>query len=121
MSENQSFTPPSFPLAAYRQRTAALTIAGGGVVTGSFQNFDTRFMRDALGRLGECLRANASVNPDALMFGSDLPTQRARRPFEPNDMALIRASIDPALEREVLFDNAVAFYRPRAAAPMPSR
>ena len=59
------------------------------------------------------IRALAAANPDSLMFGSDLPSQRARRPFEPQDMDLIRDNIDPALERKVFFDNAVRFYRPR--------
>jgi predicted TIM-barrel fold metal-dependent hydrolase len=60
------------------------------------------------------IRAIAAANPESLMFGSDLPSQRARRPFEPADIDLIRANIDPALERKVFWDNAVAFYRPAA-------
>ena len=234
VSENQGFMPPSFPVDDYRKRIENLGIVAGAVVTGSFQNFDTTFMRDALARFGptfvgvvqipadtsdadilaldaigvrgvrfnlvrggsadiadldrvarrvhelaswhvelyadakdlapvfasirqlpavsiahlglstaglpallrlaECgmrvkatgfgrvdlnvsaaIRALSSANPDCLMFGSDLPSQRARRPFEPNDMAIIRASIDPALERKVFYENAVAFYKPRAA------
>jgi predicted TIM-barrel fold metal-dependent hydrolase len=62
------------------------------------------------------IKAIAAANPESLMFGSDLPSQRARRPFEPADMDLIRANIDPALERRVFYDNAVRFYRPRAGA-----
>jgi predicted TIM-barrel fold metal-dependent hydrolase len=235
VSENQGFMPPSFPVEDYRSRTAGLGIAGGVVVTGSFQNFDTAFMRDALAKFGPtfvgvaqlpadiadaeileldaigvrgvrfnmvrggsadigdldrvarrvydlarwhvelyadakdlapafdtvsrlpaisiahlgisteglstllrlvergmkvkatgfgridmdpvpAIRAIVKANPESLMFGSDLPSQRARRPFEPADMDLIRANIDPALERQVFYDNAVAFYRPRARA-----
>ncbi len=237
VSENQGFMPPSFPVEDYRSRTAGLGIAGGVVVTGSFQNFDTAFMRDALAKFGPAfvgvaqlpsdiadaeilaldaigvrgvrfnlvrggsagiedldrvarrvfeiarwhvelyadakdlaadavfatvsglpatsiahlglsteglptllklvergmkvkatgfgridtdpapaIRAIVAANPDALMFGSDLPSQRARRPFEPADIDLIRASIDPAMERKVFYDNAVAFYRPRERA-----
>jgi predicted TIM-barrel fold metal-dependent hydrolase len=62
------------------------------------------------------IQAIVAANPDSLMFGSDLPSQRARRPFEPADMDLIRANIDPALERKVFYDNAVGFYRPREHA-----
>ena len=234
VSENQGFMPPSFPVQDYRARTAGLGIAGGVVVTGSFQNFDTAFMRDALARLGPAfvgvaqlpsdiadaqimaldaigvrgvrfnlvrggsagiedldrvarrvhdlahwhvelyadakdlaadavfdtvsrlpavsiahlglsiaglptllqlvergmkvkatgfgridmdpapaIRAIVAANPDSLMFGSDLPSQRARRPFEPGDIDLIRANIDPSLERKVFLENAAAFYRPR--------
>src|SRR5690606_25053734 len=46
------------------------------------------------------IQAIVAANPDSLMFGSDLPSQRARRPFEPADMELIRANIDPAVERK---------------------
>jgi predicted TIM-barrel fold metal-dependent hydrolase len=59
------------------------------------------------------LRELARVNPDCLMFGSDLPSQRARRPFLPSDMDLIRDTLGDAVARKVFRDNAVAFYRPR--------
>jgi len=58
------------------------------------------------------IRALAKANPDCLMFGTDLPSQRARRPFLPTDVDLLRDSLDPALHRKVFFDNAVKFYRP---------
>ncbi|HEY8428610.1 MAG TPA: amidohydrolase family protein, partial [Sandaracinaceae bacterium] len=64
---------------------------------------------------GPAIEAIVKANPDALMFGTDLPSQRARRPFEPADIDLIRAHIDPPLERKVFFENAVSFYRPRQA------
>jgi predicted TIM-barrel fold metal-dependent hydrolase len=232
VSENQGFTPPSFPVEDYRGRTAGLGIAGGVVVAGSFQNFDTTFMHDALAKFGPtfvgvaqlpadvsdadiaaldaigvrgvrfnlvrggsagiehldrvarrvhdvarwhvelyadareladvfdtvsrlpavsiahlglseagmptllklvergmmvkatgfgridmdpapAIRAIVAANPDSLMFGSDLPSQRARRPFEPADIDRIRANIDPALERKVFLENALRFYKPR--------
>jgi predicted TIM-barrel fold metal-dependent hydrolase len=59
------------------------------------------------------LREIARENPDSLMFGSDLPSQRARRPFEPADIDLIRDTLGDALARKAFWDNAVAFYRPR--------
>jgi hypothetical protein len=46
------------------------------------------------------------------MFGTDLPSQRARRPFEPADMDLIRDTLGDALWRKVAYENAAAFYRP---------
>ena len=232
VSENQGFMPPSFPVEDYRKRTEGLGIVAGAVVAGSFQNFDTSFMRDALAKLGPtfvgvaqlpadipdaeiraldaigvrgvrfnmvrggsagiedldrvarrvydvarwhvelyadakdlrpvfdtvarlpaisiahlglsteglptllrlvergmtvkatgfgriemdvqaAIKALVKANPDCLMFGSDLPSQRARRPFEPADIDLIRSSIDPRLERKVFYENALAFYKPR--------
>lgn len=60
------------------------------------------------------LRDLAKANPECLMFGTDLPSQRARRPFLPSDVDLIRESLDQSLWRKVFVDNAVAFYRPRS-------
>ena len=232
VSENQGFMPPGFPVEDYRKRTQGLGIVAGVVVTGSFQNFDTAFIRDALVKFGPtfvgvaqlpadvpdaeiraldaigvrgvrfnlvrggsagiedldrvarrvhdlarwhvelyadakdlqpvfdtvsrlpaisiahlglstqglptllrlvergmkvkatgfgridmdvpaAIKALTTANPDCLMFGSDLPSQRARRAFEPADIDLIRSSIDPSLERKVFYTNALAFYRPR--------
>ena len=59
------------------------------------------------------LRDLANVNADCLMFGTDLPSQRARRPFLPSDMDLIRDTLGDALARKAFCDNALAFYRPR--------
>jgi len=61
----------------------------------------------------EGIRALVKANPDGLMFGTDLPSQRARRPFLPSDIDLLRDNIDADLVRKVFFDNAVQFYRPQ--------
>jgi predicted TIM-barrel fold metal-dependent hydrolase len=50
-----------------------------------------------------------ALDPDRLMFGTDLPGTRARRPFEPADLELV-ARIAP----QALADTARAWYRPRA-------
>jgi len=62
------------------------------------------------------LRDLAKANPDCLMFGTDLPSQRARRPFMPSDIDLIRESIDEKLWRKLFYDNAVEFYNPTKRA-----
>ncbi len=59
------------------------------------------------------MTALAAANPECLMFGSDLPSQRARRPFAVSDIDLIREAVGEELAPQVLFDNAVSFYRPR--------
>ena len=61
------------------------------------------------------MSALAAANPECLMFGSDLPSQRARHPFAVSDIDLIRDAVGDALVPQVLFDNAVSFYRPRIA------
>jgi predicted TIM-barrel fold metal-dependent hydrolase len=60
----------------------------------------------------DALKAIAGVNPEALIFGTDLPSTRAQRPFAPADIELIRNELGPALAPSVLYGNAVALYRP---------
>lgn len=223
---NQGYLPEPFTVEDYRARTSALPIAGGAVVSGSFQAFDQTYLVDALQRLGPAfvgvtqlpatvdddeilrlhgagvravrfnlhrggseyletlarrvaelagwhvelyvdardlpdlprlprlsvdhlglsreglpallrlvergarvkatgfgrgdldvpatLRAIAAVSPDALMFGTDLPSTRAPRPFADADVDLIRDALGDDLARRALHDNALAFYGSRS-------
>lgn len=52
-----------------------------------------------------------AANPEALMFGSDLPSTRAPRPFEAADLTLIGEALGDAAARAVLWDNPRQFYR----------
>ena len=49
---NDGYLPPPFTVADYCRRVADLPIAGGAVVSGSFQAFDQTYLRDALAALG---------------------------------------------------------------------
>ena len=62
--------------------------------------------------VAEALRAVSKVNPGALLFGTDLPSTRARRPFEPADIDLIRDALGEDNARLALYDNGLALYRP---------
>ncbi|MCB4824065.1 amidohydrolase family protein [Roseicella aerolata] len=53
----------------------------------------------------------AAVAPAALMFGTDLPSVRAARPFAPTDIDLLRSVLGETLARAALHDTARAFYR----------
>lgn len=57
------------------------------------------------------LRDLHSANPEALMFGTDLPSTRAPRPFREEDIRLVRDVLPDAGARRVLHDNAAAFFR----------
>lgn len=57
------------------------------------------------------MRAILDVNPAALMVGTDLPSTRARRPFEDADHALIRDTLDPEEVDAVFWGNAADFYQ----------
>ncbi len=61
---------------------------------------------------GPVMREISATNPNALMFGTDLPSTRARRPFRDEDVATVVEALGEDLARKVLHDNAVAFYRP---------
>lgn len=60
------------------------------------------------------IKAITDINPNALMFGTDLPSTRAVRPFSDNDVKLLTESVDDDTTRKVLYENAVSFYRPSA-------
>ena len=60
----------------------------------------------------QAIRALSSVNPTALMFGTDLPSTRAKRPFEDSDLdTLLEALGDSNLAEKVLYRNALEWYR----------
>lgn len=61
----------------------------------------------------KALEAIAKRNPSALMFGTDLPSTRAKRPFEVADIALVRQVLGAQISRKVMWTNAVELYRPK--------
>lgn len=50
------------------------------------------------------------TNPDALMFGTDLPSTRAKRPFEYGDVELIQQLFDEKAADHILYKNAHQWY-----------
>ncbi|MEE4379700.1 MAG: amidohydrolase family protein [Candidatus Competibacteraceae bacterium] len=59
----------------------------------------------------QAIRAIVSINPNALLFGTDLPSTRALRPFQDQDITLIRDTLSSAIAEKVLYHNAMTFYR----------
>jgi len=59
------------------------------------------------------LKEICSANPHSLMFGTDLPSTRATRPYSDEDLLLIPETLGDEMARKVLYENAVAFYRPK--------
>ena len=56
------------------------------------------------------LKSIYEVNPDALMFGTDLPSTRAKRPFEFADIELIQQLFDEQATDKILYKNAIQWY-----------
>lgn len=50
------------------------------------------------------------TNPDALMFGTDLPSTRAKRRFERADIELIQSIFDEKATDKILYTNAKNWY-----------
>ncbi|MDR6514360.1 amidohydrolase family protein [Chryseobacterium camelliae] len=51
-----------------------------------------------------------SINPDALMFGTDLPSTRAKVPFTEKDIQVIRDHFSREEQEKICFTNAAEWY-----------
>ena len=60
--------------------------------------------------VGEALRKMDEVNPEALMFGTDLPGTRAPRAFAATDFELVQNTLGAERARKIFFNNAQKFY-----------
>lgn len=56
------------------------------------------------------MQAIMAINPDALMFGTDLPSTRAPRPYSHTDYQLVLDNFDCETVRKIFHDNAYRFY-----------
>lgn len=74
-----------------------------------------RIKASGFGRLdfppADGLRAIHAADPGALLFGTDLPSTRAPRPFLDRDLDLVAETLGESAARLVLRDNALTFYR----------
>jgi len=61
------------------------------------------------------LEAVAKKNPNALVFGTDIPSTRAARPFEPSDIDLVERVLGRELAQKAFWDNPLALYRVKVA------
>ncbi len=61
--------------------------------------------------VAKTLKTIASINPDALMFGTDLPSTRAPQPFKKEDITFLLDIFDEHMANKILLTNAADFYR----------
>jgi len=61
--------------------------------------------------VASALERIAAKNPNALMFGTDLPSTRAERPFQSADIELVETVLGEALAKRTFWDNGAALYR----------
>lgn len=57
------------------------------------------------------LQEIVAINPQALLFGTDLPSTRAPQPYSDNDFLTVIEAIGEQLAQQVFYDNAAHFYR----------
>jgi len=60
--------------------------------------------------VGVAMRTIYDVNPNSLMFGTDLPGTRAPRCFHADDLHLLRDTFNHAELDRVMYANAMALY-----------
>lgn len=56
------------------------------------------------------IRSIHKLNPEALLFGTDLPSTRAKRAFQASDVTLIQEALGGQEAEKVLYRNALAWY-----------
>jgi predicted TIM-barrel fold metal-dependent hydrolase len=66
--------------------------------------------------IGAALTDLYAANPRALMFGTDLPSTRAPRPYQEEDYALVLKTLGEERAANVFYKNAIEFYRPKQVA-----
>ena len=61
--------------------------------------------------VSKTLEAIGRRSPNALVFGTDIPSTRAKRPFEVADIDLVERVLGPALAKRAFWDNPLELYR----------
>ena len=53
-----------------------------------------------------------AINPDALVFGTDLPSTRSPQPYSDNDYLMVIEALGEAMAQKVFYENGINLYRP---------
>jgi predicted TIM-barrel fold metal-dependent hydrolase len=66
--------------------------------------------------VAKTLEQVAAKSPTALVFGTDIPSTRAERPFMPSDIELVEKVLGPDLAQKAFWDNPLALYKVKQTA-----
>jgi predicted TIM-barrel fold metal-dependent hydrolase len=66
--------------------------------------------------VAKTLEQIAAKSPTALVFGTDIPSTRAERPFMPSDIELVEKVLGPDLAQKAFWDNPLALYKVKQTA-----
>ena len=59
----------------------------------------------------EVMKTINDINPEALMFGTDLPSTRAKVPFSPLDVQRVVRNFDEKSRERIFYKNAMQWYK----------
>lgn len=76
--------------------------AGGNVKASGFGRTDLDVVKT--------MQEIVAIRPDALMFGTDMPSTRAKVPFSKKDIDLIKKNFDKEQVENILYKNAYDWY-----------
>lgn len=76
--------------------------AGGNVKASGFGRTDLDVVKT--------MQEIVAIRPDALMFGTDMPSTRAKVPFSKKDIDLIKKNFDKEQTENILYKNAYDWY-----------
>ncbi|MGG5252251.1 amidohydrolase family protein [Neobacillus sp. SM06] len=107
-------------LAAIIEKLPAVSVDHLGLSKGGFKHLfslvdqGVKVKASGFGRIDfdpiEAIKSIYSLNPDALLFGTDLPSTRAKRPFQLSDVELILNNFEEEQAAKILYKNAVKWY-----------
>lgn len=58
----------------------------------------------------EVMKRIHSINPNSLMFGTDLPSTRAKTPFTFEHLEMIKDNFSESEQKRILYKNAISWY-----------
>lgn len=83
---------------------------------------DVKIKASGFGRIdfdaSQAIAALYKANPDSLMFGTDLPSTRARIPFQYSDIGKVADALGAEAATKVFSKNAIEFYKPVASTTL---
>jgi predicted TIM-barrel fold metal-dependent hydrolase len=62
----------------------------------------------------EAIAEIIAINPEMLVFGTDLPSTRAPEPYSDDDFFTVIDAIGEEMARKVFYENAISLYRPKS-------
>ena len=62
----------------------------------------------------KAIKEIVAINPNALVFGTDLPCTRAPRQYSDKDFFMVIDALGEKMARKVFYENAIGFYQPQS-------